>query len=55
MTDSAAIRAKFLGGAVVAGEDVRFDVVPNDSINQTDVSYVRDIAFKGGLGYGGCP
>jgi hypothetical protein len=55
MTDAAAIRAKFLGGAVPVGEDVRFDVIPNASINMTDSAYVRNIAFNGGLGTATCP
>jgi hypothetical protein len=50
MTDAAAIRAAFLSGAVVSGDDVRLDVVANGQINQTDAAYVRDINFSGGLG-----
>jgi hypothetical protein len=49
-TDSAAIRAEFLAGTIVAGDDARYDVTANGQINQTDASYVRDISFSGGLG-----
>jgi hypothetical protein len=53
-TDAVAIRNAFLNGVVPTGENVRFDINANGQINQTDASFVRDIAFNGGLG-ASCP